>query len=69
MPAHPCPSSDAASCEAASSFGGGVSGPVRRTSLEPGRAPATLLGITQRSLFRYIKTSPEVIRLAVMLSV
>ncbi len=35
--------------------------------LEPGRAPASLAGITERSLFRYFRTSPKIIRLAVML--
>ncbi len=44
-------------------------GTVRRTWLERGRGLATLLGLTQRSPFRYFKTSPEVIRLAVMLYV
>jgi putative transposase len=44
-------------------------GAVRRTSLERGRGPATLRGMTQRSPFRYFKTSPEVIRWAVMLYV
>ncbi len=42
-------------------------GSVRRSWLEPGRGPTTLRGMTQRSPFRYFKTSPEVIRLAVML--
>jgi hypothetical protein len=42
---------------------------VRAIQLERGRGPATLHGMTQRSPFRYFKTSPEVIRLAVMLYV
>ena len=37
--------------------------------LEWGRGPATLLGMTQRSPFRYFRTSPEIIRLAVMMYV
>ncbi len=45
------------------------SGTVRAIQLERGRGPATLHGMTQRSPFRYFKTSPEVIRLAVMLYV
>ena len=35
--------------------------------IEQGRAPAPLPGMTQRSPFRYFRTSPEIIRLAVML--
>ncbi len=38
-------------------------------SLERGRGPATLLGMTQRSPFWYFRTSPEIIRLAVMMYV
>ncbi len=37
--------------------------------LEPDKGPATLPGMTQRSPFRYFRTSPEIIRLAVMLYV
>ncbi len=44
-------------------------GPVRQTWLGPGRGPATLSGTTQRGPLRYVKTSPEVIRLAVMLCI
>ena len=35
--------------------------------LERGRGPVTLPGMTQRSLFRYFCTSPEIVRLLVML--
>lgn len=42
---------------------------VRQTPPERGRGPATLLGINQRRPFRHFNTSPEVIRLAVMLYV
>ena len=35
--------------------------------LERGRGAATLRGMTQRSPFRYFKTPPEIIQLAVML--
>ena len=34
--------------------------------LERGRGPTTLLGISKLSPFRYFRTSPEIIRLAVM---
>ena len=44
-------------------------GSVRETWPERGRGPATLPGMTERSPFRYFKTSPELIRLAVMLYV
>ena len=37
--------------------------------LEQGRGAATLLGMTQRSPFRYFRTSAEIIRLAVMMYV
>ena len=37
--------------------------------LERGRCPATLTGMTQRSPFRSFRTGPEVIRLAVIMSV
>ncbi len=37
--------------------------------LERGRGPDTLLRMTQRSPFRYFRTSPEIIRLAVMMYV
>ena len=37
--------------------------------LEAGRGPATLTGMSQCSPFRYFRTSPEIIRLAVMLYV
>ena len=36
------------------------------TGLEPGRGPAQRSGMTKASPFRYFKTSPEIIRLAVM---
>jgi hypothetical protein len=35
--------------------------------LEPGRGSASLLGMSKRSPFRYFRSSPEIIRLAVML--
>ena len=45
-------------------------GPVRGAwPCEPGGGPATLPGMTQRSPVRCFETSPEVIRLAVMLHV
>ena len=34
-----------------------------------GRGPAILQSMTQRSSFRYFRTSPEIIRLAVMMYV
>ncbi len=37
--------------------------------LEAGRGPVYLLGMTKRSPFRYFRTSPEIIRLAVMMYV
>jgi hypothetical protein len=40
---------------------------VRPVRLERGRATATLAGMTRRTPFRYFRTSPEVIRQAVML--
>ena len=42
-------------------------GSVRRNWLEAGRASAKPFEMTNRSPFRYFKTSPEIIRLAVML--
>ena len=42
-------------------------GTVRQNLLEAGRAVALLRGMTKRSPFRYFKTSPEIIRLAVMM--
>ena len=42
---------------------------VRAIRLERGRGPASLPGMTRRSPFRYFRTSPEIIRLAVMLYV
>ena len=42
---------------------------VRAIRLERGRGPATLICMTKRSPFRYFRTSPEIIRLAVMLYV
>jgi hypothetical protein len=44
-------------------------GTVRGNLVEPGRARVYLRGMTKRSPFRYFKTSPEIIRLAVMLYV
>ena len=46
-----------------------MKGSVRGMQLERGRGPATLPGMTQRSPFRYFRTSPEIIRLAVMMYV
>ena len=45
------------------------SGSVRRTSLETGQGARKRPGMTKRSPFRYFKTSPKIIRLAVMLYV
>lgn len=42
-------------------------GTVRQMQLELGRAAHYLPLMTRRSPFRYFKTSPEIIRLAVML--
>ena len=42
-------------------------GTVRRNRLEPGRAGVKRSTMTKRSPFRYFKTSPEIIRLAVMM--
>ena len=50
-------------------FRAGDEGSVRQTRLEPGRGAATLQGMTRRSPFRYFRSSPEVIRLAVMMYV
>jgi hypothetical protein len=47
----------------------GVGGTVRGNRLEAGRAVAYRCRMTKRSPFRYFKTSPEIIRLAVMLYV
>jgi putative transposase len=44
-------------------------GTVRANRLEAGRAAAYRCRMTKRSPFRYFKTSPEIIRLAVMLYV
>jgi putative transposase len=44
-------------------------GGVRATRLEPSEEPATLSSMIQRSPFRYFRTSPEIIRLAVMMYV
>ena len=41
-------------------------GSVRRNLPEPGRAVAQPRAMTKRNPFRYFKTSPEIIRLAVM---
>jgi putative transposase len=46
-----------------------LGGTVRQTWLERDKGPATFGVMTQRSPFRYFKTSPEIIRLAVMLYV
>ncbi len=43
------------------------SGPVREMRLARGRGPATLAGMSQRSPFGSFRTSPEIIRLAVMM--
>lgn len=45
----------------------GDGGQCQRKPVEPGKGPAGLPGMTQRSPFRYLETSPEVIRLAAML--
>ena len=42
---------------------------VSRNRLERGRGPAALRGMTQRNPFRSFRTSPEIIRLAVMLCI
>ena len=42
-------------------------GSVRRTWLERGRAVSYLLPMTKHSPFKYVKISPEIIRLAVMM--
>jgi transposase-like protein len=47
------------------SYGGGVGA----ISLERGRGPACLVGMIKRGPFRYFRTSPEIIRLAVMMYV
>ena len=44
-------------------------GAVEATRLERGREPATLPGMSKCSPFRYFRTSPEIIRLAVMMYV
>jgi putative transposase len=44
-------------------------GTVRQNRLEPGRVVSSPRGMTKRSPFRYFKTSPEIIRLAVMMYV
>ena len=44
-------------------------GSVRQIRLEAGRALTYRPSMTKRSPFRYFKTSPEIIRLAVMLYV
>jgi hypothetical protein len=45
----------------------GLVSAVRRTRVERGRGPTYPQKITQRSLFRSFKTSPEMIRLGVRL--
>ena len=45
----------------------GPAGSVRQTRLEQGGGSAQPSGMTQRSRFRYFKTSPEILRLAVMM--
>jgi hypothetical protein len=42
-------------------------GPVRGNLVEPGRAGVYRSAMTKRSPFRYFKTSPEIIRLTVMM--
>ena len=44
-------------------------GTARAAQFERGRGPATLPRMTQRGLVRYFRTSPEIIRLEVMLYV
>jgi hypothetical protein len=44
-------------------------GTVRAKSVEAGRVSNWRRGMTKRSPFRYFKTSPEIIRLAVMMYV
>jgi hypothetical protein len=44
-----------------------VAGTVRAKSVEAGRVSTQLLWRTKRSPFRYFKTIPEIIRLAVMM--
>jgi putative transposase len=46
-----------------------VAGTVRAKSVEAGRVSNWRRGMTKRSPFRYFKTSPEIIRLAVMMYV
>lgn len=47
----------------------GSAGVVRRKLVEAGRAVSWHLAMTKPSPFRYFKTGPEIIRLAVMLYV
>jgi transposase-like protein len=47
----------------------GLRGTVRAKSAEAGRVSNWRRGMTKRSPFRYFKTSPEIIRLAVMMYV
>ena len=42
---------------------------VKAMLLERGRRSATLLGMSKRNPFRYFRTSPEIIRLAVLMYV
>ncbi len=44
-----------------------VRGSFRGNLVESGRADKLLFGMIKHSAFRYIKTSPDIIRLAVML--
>ncbi len=44
-------------------------GAVKGNQLEPGRAVSWPLAVSNRSPFKYFRTSPEIIRLAVMLYV
>ncbi len=45
----------------------GRPGAIKAMGLERGRGPTTLSVMTQRSPFRYVRTSAEIIRLVVML--
>ncbi len=44
-----------------------MAGDVRGKTIEPGKVEILFWKMTQRSPFRYFKTSPEIIRLAVMM--
>lgn len=63
-PVSTCPADPQVPCNLSRTYRKGV---VRVTLLEAIRAPSQPDRMTQRSPFRYFKTSPEIIRSAVML--